>query len=361
MMLSALGLALHAWWALRWDGLGIRKTSAQAGDKLPDTCSVVVCCHNEAPRVAGFHEALRPALNHAAARGVHVQVVAVNHGSTDGTAEALEALRERAGWTVVHQSRTRPSKKEALEAGMAAATGQVVLVTDIDCTPLAPEWLEAMLRGASAQWDVCVGLSLPGCGAGWLHVFQQLEAERSAQKAVGAVVRGRPYLGFGRNMAFTREMWTRVGGMSKHAHVRSGDDDLWLQEAVALGARVTSQTSAAAQTASSWPATWEGWRRQKTRHVSASSVYPMATLVRLALPTVGTGLLAAGVVHNPSGTSVLCAGSALLLRAVTFGLFLHQAGRPPLRAWTLLLEPAVGLFRSWSWWKGATTDSTAWK
>ena len=72
-------------------------------------------------------------------------------------------------------------------------------------------------------------------------------------------------------------------------------------------------------------------------------------------------LLAAGVVHNPSGTSVLCAGSALLLRAVTFGLFLHQAGRPSLRAWTLLLEPAVGLFRSWSWWKGATTDSTAWK
>ena len=64
---------------------------------------------------------------------------------------------------------------------------------------------------------------------------------------------------------------------------------------------------------------------------------------------------------NPSGTSVLCAGSALLLRAVTFGLFLHQAGRPPLRTWTLLLEPAVGLFRSWSWWKGATTDSTAWK
>ena len=85
MMLSASGLALHAWWALRWDGMGIRKTSAQAGDELPDTCSVVVCCHNEAPRVAGFHEALRPALNHAAALGVYVQVVAVNHGSTDGT------------------------------------------------------------------------------------------------------------------------------------------------------------------------------------------------------------------------------------------------------------------------------------
>ena len=42
-------------------------------------------------------------------------------------------------------------------------------------------------------------------------------------------------------MAFTRDMWTRVGGMSNHAHVRSGDDDLWLQEAVALGAERLNQ------------------------------------------------------------------------------------------------------------------------
>lgn len=361
MILSASGLALHAWWALRWDGLGIFSHCKQTTKDLPDSCSVVVCCHNEAPHVVGFHKALVPALNHLSALGVDVQVVAVNHGSTDGTAEALEALQDSSGWTVVHQKRTRPSKKEALEAGMAAATGHVVVVTDIDCKPLAPRWLELMLLGASAQWDVQVGLSLPGQGNGSLHLLQQLEAERAAQKAVGAVVRGRPYLGFGRNMAFTREMWTRVGGMSNHAHVRSGDDDLWLQEAVALGARVATNVSAQAQTASAWPSTWERWRRQKTRHLSASSVYPVATLARLALPTLGTGLLAAGVVHNPSGTSVLCAGSALLLRTVTFGLFLHQAGRPGLRAWTLLLEPAVGLFRSWSWWKGATTDSTAWK
>ena len=106
---------------------------------------MVVCCHNEASRIAGFHQALQPALNHAEARGVQVNVVAVNHGSTDGTAEALEALKERAGWTVVHQARTRPSKKEALEAGMAAVKGQVVVVTDIDCTPVAPEWLTMML------------------------------------------------------------------------------------------------------------------------------------------------------------------------------------------------------------------------
>ena len=214
MMLSASGLAIHALWALRWDGLGPRKTSSKATDKLPDSCSVVVCCHNEEARIADFHHALLPALVHAESCGMHVQVVAVNHGSTDGTAQALEALSDRSGWIVVHQARTRPSKKEALEAGMLAATGESVVVTDLDCTPLSPEWLELMLRGAAAQWDVCVGLSLPVRGAGRLHALQQLEAERTAQKAVGAVVRARPYLGFGRNMAFTREMWVRVGGMA---------------------------------------------------------------------------------------------------------------------------------------------------
>ena len=93
MMLSVSGLALHAWWALRWDGLGAHNLSSRTAELLPDSCSVVVCCHNEAPRIAGFHRALQPALNQAATCGVKMNVVAVNHGSTDGTAEALESLK----------------------------------------------------------------------------------------------------------------------------------------------------------------------------------------------------------------------------------------------------------------------------
>lgn len=295
-----------------------------------------------------------------------VTVVAVNHGSTDDTQRELEHVAGLdARWHVVSVPRTQASKKEALNAAMDAATGDVRVMTDADCVPSDVSWLSNMARGANAMWDVCVGISLPVEPShgrlGWLARCQRLEARRLAQRATGAVDAGRPYLAFGRNMAVTSRMWARVGGFDGHTHVPSGDDDLWLQEATRRGARVSVHPVREAQTASEWPASWGAWRRQKTRHFTASPSYPWQVKARLLVPGLGWTLLAAGVVHNPSGTSVALAGFALLSRALTFGMFLHRAGLPGRDAWELLLEPVVSAFRVWAWWKGSTSESTPWK
>ena len=364
MWLSLLGAGIQGAWAWTWDGATIQEPASQG--ELPASCSVVVCCHNEAHRMARLAEDLRPALDHAEGLGMVVTVVAVNHGSTDDTQRELEHVaRLDARWHVVSVPRTQASKKEALNAAMDAATGDVRVMTDADCVPSDVSWLSHMARGANAMWDVCVGISLPVEPShgrlGWLARCQRLEARRLAQRATGAVDAGRPYLAFGRNMAVTSHMWARVGGFDGHMHVPSGDDDLWLQEAARRGARVSVHPVRDAQTASEWPASWGGWRRQKTRHFTASPSYPWQVKARLLVPGLGWTLLAAGVVHNPSGTSVALAGFALLSRALTFGMFLHRAGLPGRDAWELLLEPVVSAFRVWAWWKGSTSESTPWK
>ena len=361
MWLPLLGASIQGLWAWRWDGV---KTLDDADLPFQGRVSVVVCCHNEAARLPKFASGLRPALDEAEQTGCVVEVVAVNHGSSDRTGKVLDALTEEdARWHVVHLTRTMESKKEALAAGIAASQGDVLVLLDADCAPVDAFWLVNMTQGAGTAWDVGVGISLPqgSESMSFLARMQRLEARRLAQRAVGAVDAGQPYLAFGRNLAFTRDMWDRVGGFEAHLDVPSGDDDLWLQEAVKCGARVAAKTSQSAQTASEWPATWKLWRRQKTRHFTASPSYPWRVKVRLLLPGLGWGLLVAGVVHNPSGTSVGLAGCALLARTLTFGKFLHRAGLPSREAWELLMEPVVSVFRVWAWCKGSTSESTSWK
>ena len=361
MWLSLLGASIQSLWAWRWDGVAALNASEPP---FEGRVSVVVCCHNEAARLPQFARGLRPALDAAEQAGCAVDVVTVNHGSSDRTGNVLDALvEEDARWHVVHLARTMESKKEALAAGITASQGDAIVLLDADCMPLNASWLVNMTGGAGTAWDVAVGISLPQTSDSmtFLARMQRLEARRLAQRAVGAVDAGHPYLAFGRNLAFTRDMWDRVGGFEAHLHVPSGDDDLWLQEAVKCGARVASKTSRSAQTASEWPATWRLWRRQKTRHFSASPSYPWRVKVRLLLPGLGWGLLVAGVVHNPSGTSVGLAGCALLARTLTFGKFLHRAGLPRREAWEFLMEPVVSAFRVWAWCKGSTSESTSWK
>ena len=92
--------------------------------------------HNEASNVETFVARLNPALAVAHDAGVKINVVAVNHGSTDNTGDALDqAVAKDSRWRVVNMERRQQSKKEALHTGIQASRGQVILVTDADCVP----------------------------------------------------------------------------------------------------------------------------------------------------------------------------------------------------------------------------------
>ena len=367
MMLSLLGAGIQCLWAWLRDGWSSKKQGDPKGVCGPKSCTVVVCCHNESERVAPLHSALSGSVAQAQKAGLNVNVLAVNHGSTDDTLHQLQRVsNDDPTWSVIDVERTVPSKKEALAFGVGHAQGQVLLLTDADCAPVSQQWVLDMVQGASESWDVHIGLSLPtphehASPMTWLNRLQRLEARRIAQRTVGAFDAGSSYMAFGRNLAFTKEIWERVGGFDRHNHVLSGDDDLWLQSAFAAGARVHASTHAASQTTSTWPNSWRAWRRQKTRHFTASSMYPWSVRVALLMPGLGWLLLLGGVVHNPSVTSATCMSLALMVRTLTFGLFLRRIDQPATDAWELLLEPVTSVFRIWSWWRGQISDSTPWK
>jgi hypothetical protein len=83
---------------------------------------------------------------------------------------------------------------------------------------------------------------------------------------------GAPYMGVGRNLAYTKSEFFKTNGFISHMQVRSGDDDLFIQEA-ATKSNTTFTINPDSFTVSNPPLTLKEWFRQKRRHVSTSSYY----------------------------------------------------------------------------------------
>jgi dolichol-phosphate mannosyltransferase len=100
--------------------------------------SIVIPCFNEAANVCRLEQQLLPVVR-AQASLRSVEVIFVDDGSTDGTAQALDDTfgnrNEPPHFTfVVARHRTNRGLGAALRSGFAAAQGQVVVTTDSDGT-----------------------------------------------------------------------------------------------------------------------------------------------------------------------------------------------------------------------------------
>ncbi len=111
--------------------------------------SIVVPAYHEAARVAATIERLRTAL--AAING-GVEVIVVDDGSTDGTADAARAAGAD---QVVVQPENR-GKGAAVRAGMLAARGRTVAFTDADLA-YSPDQLIPLLHRVEEGWDMVAG------------------------------------------------------------------------------------------------------------------------------------------------------------------------------------------------------------
>nr|WP_256534309.1 glycosyltransferase [Lewinella sp. JB7] len=286
----------------------------------PPPVSVIVCFHNEAPTLEAC---LRSILTQ---RPAPAEVIAVDDHSTDASAAIVRRLQQEfSALRTVDPGPTRPGKKDALTAGIAAATHPYLLLTDADCVPATSAWLHRMTAPFTSNAEVVLGCSPYRRRPGLLNAWQRFETTYVALQYQGFAAHGLPYMGVGRNLAYQKSFFQRAGGLRAHTNLPGGDDDLLVgHHATAPGtARVTDP---AAWTYSAPATQWSEYIRQKVRHQSTGPRYrPLHRSILLVL-AASHGLfflLGLGLLFTPFW------GGALLIYAVRAALILRVYLRAP--------------------------------
>lgn len=114
--------------------------------------SVILPMHNEAATVAEIVRRVR-------ASGCVQEIIAIDDGSTDGTAAVLATLAEDGGAPPVrvlhHQKRS--GKGAAIRTGLAAVTGQLVVIQDADLEYDPADYLALLAPFADARVQAVYG------------------------------------------------------------------------------------------------------------------------------------------------------------------------------------------------------------
>jgi glycosyltransferase involved in cell wall biosynthesis len=111
--------------------------------------SVVLPAYHEVERIADAIERVRQELGSRLGPG-ELEIVVVDDGSGDGTAEAAAAADQ------VIAKPANQGKGAAVRSGMLAARGRTVAFTDADLS-YAPAQIERLLLAVEEGWDVVVG------------------------------------------------------------------------------------------------------------------------------------------------------------------------------------------------------------
>ena len=288
-------LLVQGWFWLRYFRPFARRPPEAAADEPgPDAepVSIIVCAHDE---LDNLRELVPLLLRQDYPPGF--ELVLVDDRSQDDTYLFAQQLSQYypGRFRLVTVARTPAGfapKKYALTLGIKAARHARLLFTDADCRPAGPDWLRLMQRGFSSKngAELVLGYSGYAERPGLLNRLIRYETLLTAAQYLGLAWAGRPYMGVGRNLAYTRATFHSTKGFASHMRRLSGDDDLLVQDAVALGARAAVVADAPAHTLSQPAETWAAWWRQKRRHLSAGSRYRAADRRRLGLFMGSNGL-----------------------------------------------------------------------
>ncbi|WP_369753238.1 glycosyltransferase [Flavobacterium sp. WC2409] len=233
--------------------------------------SVIVCAKNEEEHVAKFIPLL------AEQNYPDFEIVLIDDASSDGTLELFEAFeKEYSNIRLVKVENNEAfwgNKKYALTLGIKAAKKDYLLFTDADCYPTSKEWITAMSSQFTMQKTIVLGYGgYEKITNSLLNKIIRFETLLTAIQYFSWAKIGHPYMGVGRNLAYKKEEFFNVNGFINHIQVRSGDDDLFINEAA------TSKNTTIAYTPESFtyskPKTsYKDWLIQKRRHIATASHY----------------------------------------------------------------------------------------
>ena len=204
------------------------------------------------------------------------EVIIVNNQSVDDSTWLLKALcLQHKNLRVVEIAKNKhllPGKKLPITLGVKGAKYENMLFTDADCRPASNHWLRIMAGSFSEKKEIVLGYAPYYKTKGIINKIIRYDTAFIGVSYLSMALVKLPYMGVGRNLAYSKKVFDTVRGFKSHYSLPSGDDDLFIQEA-AVNENYTIQLSPDSFCFSMPATTWKSWIRQKTRHYTTSSRY----------------------------------------------------------------------------------------
>jgi glycosyltransferase involved in cell wall biosynthesis len=204
------------------------------------------------------------------------ELVIVDDNSFDDTAFILEQFQKTYKQIniirLTENAKFVQGKKFPLSVGIKSSKYEILLLTDADCTPASPNWLESMQHSFNDQIDIVLGYGPYKKQKGLLNKIIRFETFHTAMQYLGFAMAGKPYMGVGRNLSYKKTLFYREKGFSAHNRVPSGDDDLFINKA-ATKYNTAVNIDPESFVYSNPKTSWGSWRKQKKRHFSTGKYY----------------------------------------------------------------------------------------
>lgn len=246
--------------------------------KKPNPVSVIVCAHDEEQNL----KALVPML--LAQDHPEFEVIIVEDRSNDGSYDyLLQATQEHSRLKmvrVVSKPEYINGKKYGITLGIRAARYEWLLFTDADCRPDSKQWITRMTERYDERTQFVLGFSPYRKEEGILNAFIRFESLITGIQCLGLALLGRPYMGVGRNLAYTKSLFLKSKGFNNYLGLMGGDDDLFVN----LHTKKSNTKVCIGQDAtvlSTPKKSWSEFLDQKLRHLFAGKRYKFSDKVIL--------------------------------------------------------------------------------
>jgi glycosyltransferase involved in cell wall biosynthesis len=236
--------------------------------------SIIICARNEEDNLAEFLPKI------LTQNYPEFEVIVVNDCSYDNTENVIDEfakifpnLRKT---NIKEDDYYKHGKKFAMLVGIKAAKHNHLIFTDADCYPSSDQWLKEMSSGFSTSKEIVLGYGAYDKKPGFLNKLIRFDTFIIAVQYLSQAIKHKPFMGIGRNLAYTKELFFKEKGFSTHYHIQSGDDDLFVNQAV-KNDNTNVCIHKDAITYSKAKTTFKDLRIQKARHLSTAPLYNIAS------------------------------------------------------------------------------------
>ncbi|MCQ2959394.1 MAG: glycosyltransferase [Bacteroidales bacterium] len=233
--------------------------------------SVIICAKNEEENLRKFLPLILEQ------KYSTYEVIVVNDSSEDDSEYVLNDFLEKYPnklrvSTIKKDPIFSHGKKLAISIGIKAAKYNKMLFTDADCYPQSELWIHQMAQQFRDKKEIILGYGGFIPKPGFLDKLVRYDTYSIAVNYMAFAHAGIPYMGVGRNLGYTKNIYDQSSKFTSHYHIKSGDDDLFVSE---VGNHDNTEIilSPESFTRSEQVSSFKRWKYQKMRHLTTSPNY----------------------------------------------------------------------------------------